>query len=100
MLLLFSLRVTPIRSDSRQPQLSFYQNGARAMVTPADPPIYWESQIRQVTSVTLDFLDESQGTINDGYFAANVTGDTLGVAPAAWHSHGCNFSFAHEHAEQ
>jgi hypothetical protein len=70
------------------------------MVTPADPPIYWESQIRQVTSVTLDFLDESQGTINDGYFAANVTGDTLGVAPAAWHSHGCNFSFAHEHAEQ
>jgi hypothetical protein len=50
--------------------------------------------------VTLDFLDESQGTINDGYFAANVTGDTLGVAPAAWHSHGCNFSFAHEHAEQ
>jgi prepilin-type N-terminal cleavage/methylation domain-containing protein/prepilin-type processing-associated H-X9-DG protein len=88
-----------LRSYSMQSQLSFYENGARATVNPDYPPIYSENQIRQSPSATLVLLDESQATINDGYFAANVTGDSWGDAPAAWHSHGCNFSFADGHAE-
>jgi prepilin-type processing-associated H-X9-DG protein len=88
-----------LRSYSMQSQLSFYENGARATINPAYPPMYSENQIRETPSATLVFLDESAATINDGYFAANVTGDTWGDAPAAWHSHGCNFSFADGHAE-
>jgi prepilin-type N-terminal cleavage/methylation domain-containing protein/prepilin-type processing-associated H-X9-DG protein len=88
-----------LRSYSMQSQLSFYENGAPATVNPAYPPMYSENQIRETLSVTLVFLDESLATINDGYFAANVTGDIWGDAPAAWHSHGCNFSFADGHAE-
>jgi prepilin-type N-terminal cleavage/methylation domain-containing protein/prepilin-type processing-associated H-X9-DG protein len=88
-----------LRTYSMQSQLSFYENGAPATVNPAYPAMYSENQIRETPSATLVFLDESLTTINDGYFAANVTGDTWGDAPAAWHSHGCNFSFADGHAE-
>ena len=89
-----------LRSYSMQSQLSFYENGVPATANPAYPPMYSENQIRETPpSGTLVFLDESLATINDGYFAANVTGDTWGDAPAAWHSHGCNFSFADGHAE-
>ena len=89
-----------IRSYSMQSQLSFYENGAPATANPAYPPMYSENQIRKTPmSATMVFLDESPVTINDGYFAANVSGDTWGDAPAAWHSHGCNFSFADGHAE-
>jgi prepilin-type N-terminal cleavage/methylation domain-containing protein/prepilin-type processing-associated H-X9-DG protein len=89
-----------IRSYSMQSQLSFYDDGAPVTVDPDYPPMYSENQIRNTSpSATIVFLDESPLTINDGYFAANVTGDTWGDAPAAWHSHGCNFSFADGHAE-
>ena len=88
-----------LRTYSMQSQLSFYENGAPATVNPAYPAMYSENQIRETPSATLVFLDESLTTINDGYFAANVTGDTWGDAPAAWHSHGCDFSFADGHAE-
>jgi|SRR5665213_96498 len=89
-----------LRSYSMQSQLSFYENGAPATADPAYPPMYSENQMQKTPpSATLVFLDESAATINDGYFAANVTGDTWGDAPAAWHSHGCNFSFADGHAE-
>jgi prepilin-type N-terminal cleavage/methylation domain-containing protein/prepilin-type processing-associated H-X9-DG protein len=89
-----------LRSYSMQSQLSFYENGVPVTADPAYPPVYSENQMRKTpTSATLVFLDESATTINDGYFAANVTGDTWGDAPAAWHSHGCNFSFADGHAE-
>lgn len=89
-----------VRSYSMQSQLAFYENGAPATANAAYPPIYSENQIRETPpSATLVFLDESGATINDGYFAANVTGDTWGDAPAAWHSHGCNFSFADGHTE-
>lgn len=89
-----------LRSYSMQSQLAFYENGAPATADPLHPPMYSENQIRETPpSATLVFLGESPATINDGYFAANVTGDTWADAPAAWHSHGCNFSFADGHAE-
>jgi prepilin-type N-terminal cleavage/methylation domain-containing protein/prepilin-type processing-associated H-X9-DG protein len=89
-----------VRSYSMQSQLSFYENGVPVTADPAYPPVYSENQMRKTPlSTTIVFLDESLSTINDGYFAANVTGDGWGDAPAAWHSHGCNFSFADGHAE-
>ena len=48
---------------------------------------------------TLVFLDESPLSLNDGYFALNVVGDTWGDIPATWHSRGGNLSFADGHAE-
>jgi prepilin-type N-terminal cleavage/methylation domain-containing protein/prepilin-type processing-associated H-X9-DG protein len=93
-------QTTHIRSYSMQSQLAFYENGAPAAADPDYPPMYSENQIRETSPAsTIVFLDESPATINDGYFAANVTGDTWGDAPAAWHSHGCNLSFADGHAE-
>ena len=89
-----------LRSYSMQSQLAFYENGAPATAEPGYPPMYSENQFQATTpAATLVFLDESLATINDGFFAANVSGDTWGDAPAAWHSHGCNFSFADGHAE-
>jgi prepilin-type N-terminal cleavage/methylation domain-containing protein/prepilin-type processing-associated H-X9-DG protein len=89
-----------LRSYSMQSQLSFYENGVPVAADPAYPPMYSESQMQKTsTSATLVFVDESLATINDGYFAATLTGDAWGDAPAAWHAHGCNFSFADGHAE-
>jgi prepilin-type processing-associated H-X9-DG protein len=88
-----------LRSYSMQSQLSFYENGVPVTADPAHPPVYSENQMKAPTSTTLVFLDESPTTINDGYFAANVTGDAWGDAPGVLHSHGCNFSFADGHAE-
>jgi prepilin-type N-terminal cleavage/methylation domain-containing protein/prepilin-type processing-associated H-X9-DG protein len=89
-----------LRSCSMQSQLSSYENGVPFTPDPSHPPMYSENQIRMTpVSATLVLLDESPNTINDGYFAANVTGNTWGDAPASWHSHGCNFSFADGHVE-
>ncbi len=89
-----------IRSYSMQPQLAFYENGAPLTVDPSYVPMYSENQIRKTSpSATMVFLDESPATINDGFFAASVTGNTWGDAPGVWHSRGCNFSFADGHVE-
>lgn len=90
-----------LRSYSMQAQLAYYgPNGRPDIIDPNYPPMYNENQIRATSpSATIVFLDESIATINDGYFAANVTGDAWGDAPADWHSHGCNFSFADGHVE-
>jgi prepilin-type N-terminal cleavage/methylation domain-containing protein/prepilin-type processing-associated H-X9-DG protein len=89
-----------IRSYSMQSQLAACEDGVPFAADPNYPPMYSENQIRGTPpSATIVFLDESPITINDGYFAANVSGDTWGDAPGVWHLHGCNFSFADGHAE-
>jgi prepilin-type processing-associated H-X9-DG protein len=50
-------------------------------------------------ALTIVFLDESPSSINDGFFAIRATGPQWSDVPAAWHAHGCNFSFADGHAE-
>ncbi|MGH7950673.1 MAG: prepilin-type N-terminal cleavage/methylation domain-containing protein [Limisphaerales bacterium] len=96
---------THARSYSMQEQLAYYQNGKPVDVEASQgyagyPPIYSENQIRKTSpSSTVVFLDESPITINDGFFAALITGNVWADLPAAWHSHGCNFSFADGHAE-
>ena len=61
-----------------------------------------------IPSQTMLFLDEHPGSINDGAFASDCTGnqpnDPPGVAklvdmPGNWHSGGGAFSFADNHAE-
>jgi prepilin-type processing-associated H-X9-DG protein len=50
-------------------------------------------------ALTFVFLDESPACINDGFFALIISGPAWSDVPAAWHSRGCNFSFADGHAE-
>jgi prepilin-type N-terminal cleavage/methylation domain-containing protein/prepilin-type processing-associated H-X9-DG protein len=89
------------RSYSMQPQLALYNNGAPTPVEANYPPMYTENQIRITPPCsTLVFLDESPVTINDGFFALDITSSTWDSdLPAYWHGGGCNFSFADGHAE-
>jgi len=93
------------RSYSMQSELACYQSGQpydymAAAGVPGYPPRYKESQMIHPAPVfTLVFLDESPLSLNDGYFALNVVGDTWGDIPATWHSRGGNLSFADGHAE-
>jgi prepilin-type N-terminal cleavage/methylation domain-containing protein/prepilin-type processing-associated H-X9-DG protein len=89
------------RSYSMQPQLALYENGSPAAVDPNYLPMYSEGQIRQTSpAATIVFLDESPASINDGFFALDVTATQWATdLPAYWHSHGDNFSFADGHAE-
>jgi len=89
------------RSYSMQPQLALYNEGAPTAVDANYPPMYSEGQIRETSpAATIVFLDESPGSINDGFFALDVTATQWGTdLPAYWHTHGCNFSFADGHAE-
>ncbi len=89
------------RSYSMQPQLALYENGAPAAVDSTYPPMYSENQIRKTSpSATIVLLDESPATINDGFFAVDITGTQWATdLPAYWHASGCNFSFADGHAE-
>ena len=93
------------RSYSMQEQLAYYQNGQPVDVEASQgnagyPPMYSENQIRMTApSATTVFLDESPITINDGFFAILIVGNTWGDLPAIWHGRGCNFSFADGHAE-
>ena len=65
------------------------------------PAVYLESKLlKPPPSMTMVFLDESKTTINDGFFFLGATGDAWTDVPAAWHSRGCNFSFADGHAER
>ncbi len=94
-----------VRSYSMQEQLAYYDDGHPVDVEASQgyagyPPMYSENQIRKTPpSSTLVFLDENPLTINDGFFAILISGNTWADLPAAWHSHGCNFSFADGHAE-
>jgi len=93
--------VPHIRSYSMQPQLAPYTEGTQWITTPTYPPMYTENDIRETSpSSTIVFLDESPVTINDGYYAIPVTGNSWGADfPAYWHDRGDNFSFADGHAE-
>jgi prepilin-type N-terminal cleavage/methylation domain-containing protein/prepilin-type processing-associated H-X9-DG protein len=90
-----------LRSYSMQPQLAPYSYGTNWITTPAYPPMYTESEIRETSPAsTIVFVDESLATINDGDFAVPVTGTQWGDDRAAyWHTKGCNFSFADGHSE-
>jgi prepilin-type N-terminal cleavage/methylation domain-containing protein/prepilin-type processing-associated H-X9-DG protein len=94
-----------VRSYSMQEQLAYYQNGQPVDVEASQgysgyPPMYAENQLRKTPPAsTIIFLDESPITINDGFFAVLISGDMWADLPAAWHSQGCNFSFADGHAE-
>src|SRR5258706_1380722 len=94
-----------VRSYSMQPQLAPYMFGKavdpQAMNSiPGYPAIFSEKQMRRIsTSHTLAFLDESPPSIHDGFLGIFATGDRWWDVPAAWHSRGCNFSFADGHAE-
>lgn len=93
------------RSYSMQEQLAPYDSGQpsdyeASIGYPGYPPMYSENQIRITPpSSTVVFLDENPITINDGFFAIPISGNTWYDDPAAWHSHGCNFSFADGHVE-
>ncbi len=89
------------RSYSMQPQLALYNNGAPVPVDTSYPPMYTENQIRIVPPCsTVLFLDESSVTINDGFFALDITsGQWESDLPAYWHGNGDNLSFADGHAE-
>jgi prepilin-type N-terminal cleavage/methylation domain-containing protein/prepilin-type processing-associated H-X9-DG protein len=94
-----------VRSYSMQPQLGCYFNGNKydgqaAAGIPGYPPIYEDKQmIRPLPSLAVVFLDESQLTLNDGYFFCGATGNSWTDIPASIHSKGCNFSFGDGHAE-
>jgi prepilin-type N-terminal cleavage/methylation domain-containing protein/prepilin-type processing-associated H-X9-DG protein len=98
-------RTVHIRSYSMQSQLACYKDGVRydaqaAGGFPGYPSQYADRQmVRPAPTQTLVFLDESPSTINDGYFALNVLGDTWNDIPAIWHSRGDNLSFADGHVE-
>ena len=62
--------------------------------------MYSGKEMKKLAPVlTMVFLDESPSVINDGFFAIPATGPIWSDTPAAWHSRGCNFSFADGHAE-
>ena len=98
-------QTTHLRSYSMQEQLAYYQNGQPVDVEASQgisgyPPMYSENQIRMTApSATTVFLDESPITINDGFFAILIAGNTWYDLPAVWHGRGCNFSFADGHTE-
>jgi prepilin-type N-terminal cleavage/methylation domain-containing protein/prepilin-type processing-associated H-X9-DG protein len=98
-------RTVHIRSYSMQSQLACYQKGQRydaqaAGGVPGYPSEYADTQlVRPAPVQTLVFLDESTLSINDGYFALRVLGDTWNDIPAIWHSRGANLSFADGHVE-
>ncbi len=98
-------RTSHVRSYSMQSQLACYKKGQRydaqaANGIPGYPPAYVDNQITKPSpSVAIVFGDESLLSINDGYFALTVTGDSWNDIPATWHSRGCNFSYADGHAE-
>lgn len=93
------------RSYSMQSELACYRSGQpydfmAAAGVPGYPSKYTDNQmIKPAPVLTLVFLDESPLSLNDGFFAFNVVGDTWEDLPAIWHSSGCNVSFADGHAE-
>ena len=50
-------------------------------------------------ALTTVFVDEAPVCINDGFFALAPAGPDWSDVPAAWHSRGCNLSFADGHSE-
>lgn len=93
------------RSYSMQSQLACYMNGEKydgqaGMGILGYAPMYLDNQIKKPSPTqTIVFADESPATINDGFFGVLITGNLWVDIPAAWHSRGCNFSFADGHAE-
>lgn len=93
------------RSYSMQSQLACYKSGQpfdsmAGLGVAGYPAEYAESQmIKPPPVLTAVFLDESPLSLNDGYFALSVVGDSWGDIPANWHARGCNFSFADGHTE-
>jgi prepilin-type processing-associated H-X9-DG protein len=98
-------RTDHCRSYAMQSQLACYFNGNRydpnaSIGIPGYPPMYSAKEMTKLApALMLVFLDESPGGINDGFFALPATGPHWSDVPAAWHSRGCNFSFADGHAE-
>ena len=94
-----------VRSYAMQLQLALYMRGAKydgqaGIGISGHSPMYSENQLSKTPPVqTIVFLDESLLTMNDGLFAVAATGPNWSDLPAAWHSRGCNFSFADGHAE-
>lgn len=94
-----------VRSYSMNCQLASYLYGSPrdpqlSMGIPNHAPIYSEKQMNHPPpALTFVFLDEAPPSINDGFYVTLLTGNIWSDAPATWHSHGCNFSFADGHAE-
>jgi prepilin-type N-terminal cleavage/methylation domain-containing protein/prepilin-type processing-associated H-X9-DG protein len=94
-----------VRSYAMQPQLAFYQYGAKvdpqsANGMPGYPPMYSDKEMGKVSAAqTIVFLDENPDSINDTMCGIFIIGDRWWDFPASWHSRGCNLSFADGHAE-
>ncbi len=93
------------RSYSMQPQLGYYEFGAKfdpqsASGHPGYPPMYSENQMRILSaSLTMVLIDENPLSINDSVCGMFIKGDTWWDFPAVWHSRGCNMSFGDGHVE-
>jgi prepilin-type N-terminal cleavage/methylation domain-containing protein/prepilin-type processing-associated H-X9-DG protein len=98
-------RTSNVRSYSMQCQLACYMNGSKydgqvSAGIPGYPPVYADNQMTKPPPVlTMVFLDESQISLNDGFYFLGVTGNSWTDLPATWHARGCNFSFGDGHAE-
>jgi prepilin-type processing-associated H-X9-DG protein len=94
-----------VRSYAMQNQLACYYTGSRydpnaSIGIPGYPPMYQETDMTKLApALTMLFLDESPGGINDGFFALPATGWNWSDVPAGYHSRGCNFSFGDAHVE-
>ncbi|MEO6035749.1 MAG: prepilin-type N-terminal cleavage/methylation domain-containing protein [Verrucomicrobiota bacterium] len=102
-----------VRSYALSGQMAPYQSGvpwdgqATMLTTPGYPPAYKHSQIKKA-SLLMTFVDESQYTIDDGFFIiymppaiAGGVKDTWGNIPAfrRHNNNGTVFSFADGHSE-
>ncbi len=102
------LNYTPARSFSISGQMNGGQDAGNGNVNPiilgsnpaSAPANKRMADIRRpVPSEAMVFVDESEYTIDDGYFAALVNEDTWQNYPASRHNISASFSFADGHSE-
>ena len=101
------LNVAPARSYSISGQMNGGSDAGNGTVTPlvlgANPPTALANKrmadiVRPTPAEAMVFVDESQYTIDDGYFAVLVNEDTWQNFPAARHGLSAGFSFADGHS--
>jgi prepilin-type processing-associated H-X9-DG protein len=85
----------------RNYSMNAYMNGKSALpFIPASVNFTKLSAITLATTKALVFLDENPATINDGYWAEDLTQPTQWIdSPAHYHDNGANMSFADGHSE-
>jgi prepilin-type N-terminal cleavage/methylation domain-containing protein/prepilin-type processing-associated H-X9-DG protein len=70
-------------------------------VLTAEYPLYWKMDqvLYPAPAQAINFVDESVNTIDDGYFAVNLTDGMWQNSPTARHLKGTQFGFADGHVE-